>query len=1074
MKKLLLIYLTLILFSTHSALGNKLYCRNYNLNNGLPNNTINDIYKDSRGFLWIGTNAGLTRFDGINFKIYTSLNGLAGDHIVSICENNKGEIWLGCKNNGITSIYGNKIINITKETGLISNKITKLYFSKKYNLIFIGTEEGLSVFNDGKIINIHKVISNEDYKLHITDFFETEEYIYVFTKGGKVFKYNPFLERLTTIISSSIFNQPKFSSAFISSNNDTILNYQNILHFINQNHFPEIGLITDYKEDLNGTIWIASIKNTHKNSPGIYQYYQGKIERYNDLLEIKEDDILCLEFDQHENILWIGTRHHGLYLLPANSMVYYSASDFKLNNLHIIDLYSDKNNLWICTNESLIQKKSDDNSKTYSYEMFKNAYNQFANYKLKHKYQYLQDKNGSYKKYENLILKGIYHFSNPYVRIENEKTITLEDNSLYKPFKYDVITSKKFKSLNGIIGIKNDHIWIGSNVGIFKLNKKTQQLDFYDVDGVNFSRYYFDDNFKLIANSKDELLIYQNIENKNIFEKYNFYTDNSPTNTNKIISANNLIWFSSSDHGLYVLKDNKFISSYNQKLLNTSEFNDICVDHYNNIIAAGNNGSIYIVELKNDTIISKFNICAKSGIKGTTIRWLYPTNDNKLLIGTNAGINVLDLKSLYNSGIIDLQYINKNIGLTDYSGVVATRDSFNNLWIGTNSQLIKQDANNRIYKKDVPINYYIESVTVNNEDLEIQNYSDVNQWDMIPTKPIILSHKKNNISFFFKMIHFLDPNSIFSSYKLEGFMDTWSKPSNNHTLTFQNLPSGKYILRVKLFHNTILESSQELSINFTIKRPYWEKLYFNIIAIILLAALVWSIVRIRSNSIRKKERIRSEIAERITEFEMKAMRAQMNPHFIFNVINSIQNYMLDNDVDAALNYLSDFAKIIRITLDNVSKKKVDLEDELNYLKYYLNLEKMRFDKNFETEIILPKEVHSRKIMVPPMIIQPYIENAIKYGFIYKVNNAKIKLEFHVSDDEILHCIIEDNGIGRKKSRELSQKSKTSKSKASYITYERLTLLNQTEEKKGYKVETIDLYDQYDLPSGTRVLIDIPL
>jgi len=180
----------------------------------------------------------------------------------------------------------------------------------------------------------------------------------------------------------------------------------------------------------------------------------------------------------------------------------------------------------------------------------------------------------------------------------------------------------------------------------------------------------------------------------------------------------------------------------------------------------------------------------------------------------------------------------------------------------------------------------------------------------------------------------------------------------------------------------------------------------------------------------------------------------MNPHFIFNVINSIQNFMLDNDVDAALNYLSDFAKIIRITLDNVSKKKVDLEDELNYLKYYLNLEKMRFDKNFETEIILPKEVNSRKIMIPPMIIQPYIENCIKYGFIYKVNNAKIKLEFKISDDDIFHCIIEDNGIGRQKSRELSQNSKTSKSKATYITSERLLLLNQTKKEMDIKLKQL--------------------
>ena len=184
--------------------------------------------------------------------------------------------------------------------------------------------------------------------------------------------------------------------------------------------------------------------------------------------------------------------------------------------------------------------------------------------------------------------------------------------------------------------------------------------------------------------------------------------------------------------------------------------------------------------------------------------------------------------------------------------------------------------------------------------------------------------------------------------------------------------------------------------------------------------------------------------------------------------------MLDNDVDAALNYLSDFAKLIRITLDNVSKRKVNLEDELNYLKYYLNLEKMRFDKKFEIEIILPKEISHRKIMIPPMIIQPYIENSIKHGFIYKASDAKIKLEFIITPEDFLKCIIEDNGIGRKKSREINKNSKTHKPKGAFITNERLALLNQTQEKKGYRINTIDLYNDFNIACGTRIEIYIPL
>jgi LytS/YehU family sensor histidine kinase len=200
----------------------------------------------------------------------------------------------------------------------------------------------------------------------------------------------------------------------------------------------------------------------------------------------------------------------------------------------------------------------------------------------------------------------------------------------------------------------------------------------------------------------------------------------------------------------------------------------------------------------------------------------------------------------------------------------------------------------------------------------------------------------------------------------------------------------------------------------------------------------------------------------------------MNPHFIFNVINSIQNFMLDNDVDTALTYLSDFAKLIRLTLDNVSKKQVTLDDELNYIKYYISLEQMRFDKEFRTEIILPDDWEGGKIMIPSMILQPYVENCIKHAFLFKKEDAKIKLEFIISEDNVLKCIIEDNGIGREKARELNKNRKHKTSKGTFIANERLALLNQTSQRKEYRAEIIDLYDENRLAIGTRVEVYIPI
>jgi two-component sensor histidine kinase len=347
-------------------------------------------------------------------------------------------------------------------------------------------------------------------------------------------------------------------------------------------------------------------------------------------------------------------------------------------------------------------------------------------------------------------------------------------------------------------------------------------------------------------------------------------------------------------------------------------------------------------------------------------------------------------------------------------------------------------------------------------------------WTNIPASGINLPYYKNSITGHFDIIKFLNPDDTEFSYKMEGFHNQWINNTHEGKAIFQNLKPGKYIFRIKLTDANNSSSTQELAINFTIEKPIWFRWWAILAILLLMALIIRTFVLLRTRSVQKKERLRAEIAERITEFELKALRSQMNPHFIFNAINSIQNYMLDNDIDAALNYLSDFAKLIRLTLDNVSKKRISLDDELNYLKYYIKLEQMRFDKKFELLINVTSEIENTKILIPSMILQPYIENSIKHGFAFKESGGIIKLEFKLSEDNILKCIIEDNGIGRKKSRELNKNKTKHQSKGTFITTERLALLNQTQPRKGYSVETTDLYDEFNLASGTRVEISIPI
>jgi len=1076
MKKTLLLIIILSIFSIHSSLSQQYYSRNYTINNGLPDNGINDIYKDTRGFLWLGTNAGLSRFDGKEFKTFTSRNGLAGDKIASITENNEGQLWVGCHDGGISKFNGSQIITYNIDSGLVSNEVRELHYSVKYNILLIGTENGLSVFKNNQFISFHKKLRNVDQRLQITNFIEDEDFIYVFTNGNGLYKYIPKIESLIRIPSDHPLNNQLTNSAYISSKSDTLINFnrKSFLSFNGNKKFTKdlIGQILDYKEDLNHNVWIAAWNNNYINAGGIYKYDSLGLTSFGDKIGIKSKNILSLEFDSEENLLWIGTKEDGLYLFPLTNFSYYDASYFQLPELNIIDVHvCTSNNIWIATKNNILKLSNKGDYKDFPFKIFKNKFEDFAKTQIKSKYQYLIDQNGSYDKYDQLIMSGKYHFDNPYRKPDGD---IFQEKSLYKPLKYDILINKKLTEFNSALEDSKGNIWVGSNVGIFKIDKNTEEIRYYDLEGCQFNNFFNDSKDNLYAINWADLSIYPDITNSFKHYLYNYYEHNSPINISKIKSKDNEIWFTSKDYGLFVYDYNKFYSSKKQKHLNNLSFNDICFDKQGNVITGSNNGVIYIFDFLNNTIQLKYKIGCENGLIGSSIRYLSCTNDNLLIAGTNAGLNIIDLNKLYNTQKIVVRSINNAKGFTDYSGNNSVIQDNNYLWIGSNDNLIKVNLENIRKEENTYINFYLKSFSVNNENFNLEKIKNKDPWTNIPKSTLKFPYYKNSVTFAYDVISYLDPENINFRYKLEGFNKEWINDTKDQKIVFQNLKPGKYRLRIRIFKTNDNISSQELSISFIISSPLWFKWWFIIICITGLIFIVWIIVQLRTRNIKKKERVRSEINERISEFEMKALRAQMNPHFIFNAINSIQNYMLDNDVDAALNYLSDFAKLIRLTLDNVSKKQVTLEDELSYLKYYLNLEQMRFGKKFETVIILPPDYENSKIIIPSMILQPFVENSIKHGFAFKTEGGKIKLEFQISDDNILKCIIEDNGIGREKSRELHKGNKGYQSKGTFITNERLSLLNQTKPRKGYKVETNDLYDKYNLVCGTRVEIYIPI
>lgn len=235
------------------------------------------------------------------------------------------------------------------------------------------------------------------------------------------------------------------------------------------------------------------------------------------------------------------------------------------------------------------------------------------------------------------------------------------------------------------------------------------------------------------------------------------------------------------------------------------------------------------------------------------------------------------------------------------------------------------------------------------------------------------------------------------------------------------------------------------------------------------------IVRAKAEEERKNaQAILTDTQQKMAEAEMQALRAQMNPHFIFNCLNSINRYILKSDEATASLYLTRFAKLIRLILDNSSSKKVLLSNELEALKLYIEMESLRFDKKFVSNIVVEPAVNVDSIEVPSMIIQPYVENAIWHGLLHNESEGRLTITIRMKDEGMLECMIDDNGIGRAKARLLKSKSATSrKSLGMELTEKRLALLNRQAEINA-SVSIIDKEDENTNSTGTKVILQIPI
>lgn len=372
---------------------------------------------------------------------------------------------------------------------------------------------------------------------------------------------------------------------------------------------------------------------------------------------------------------------------------------------------------------------------------------------------------------------------------------------------------------------------------------------------------------------------------------------------------------------------------------------------------------------------------------------------------------------------------------------------------GYSSNVIRTD---NIFDTIAPI-VFINNIKINGVDTTTLNFYE-------------LSHDQNNLEL--NISGYLNDNSELQyKYILEGKEKEWNY-SVKTNVYYSSLIPGSYTFKVFAMSDNGSWSKVPAVVTFNIAQPIWTSLWFITSFVLLIIAIILVIIFLWSKRLQQKDKILEAEKRKVLISELHALRSQMNPHFIFNTLSSIQSFITKNENKGAISYLSKFAKLMRATLENTKKQKISIKDEIETLDLYLQLEQLRLNHKFDYSFEIDEELDTQFDEIPSMLIQPYVENAIWHGMSNNTRHGKIIITFSLQNENMLKCAIQDNGIGRKKAMELKKQQHKSPSYGMSITKERLEILNSLQ-NSSFNLNIVDLTEN-NIPSGTLIELFIPL
>jgi hypothetical protein len=1049
-RHLLLLFAILIIHTSPAQLAlnknNKTEYRPvlWNTSDGLSLGKKNIMLKDVNGFLWIVSPVGLNRFDGKNFKVHytdnTSPGTINGSYGFALVEDSLHNIWIGT--NKSLSRY-----DIKKDT--FKNFPAEILSVSSVAAIipFWATRDELYCMEGGYQITTYNVHSFEKKVL------------------AKLDKNRPVMNHIT--IPQSIYEAASNSVwvlygelggtggllQIMLSENKTIRHEWPCFKKIPAHAHYSYGMKYDRRRN---SIWLNSVEGLIEFTLDDKKFHQ--IPVCNELMNL----------GNYEMIAGIDISLQGKVLLYRYSKGIVSYDPFSQT---IEPLFSDP---------GLQSEVSEENMTIYC------------------------DRDGMIW-CGNLPTKGFYQlipFSSAVTRIQVQTR--------------EPLVKRTFPILGMVQG--DSQIWVSTIDSLTLLDPETNSLKRINLkkfSGINVENiipiginkqkgwlhtwhpgkfYEMDMNGKVCRT-----IPVKDLNHKEIFDRY--------PDCNSIYPYRNGFMFLIDQQGVFTITSD---SAVVQEVLN--------IPYHVSSMVVANDKRIFL-RLR----FAKTNLCYQE-INGKwiqtataidSIEWshiFYDTDDNSYWVG-----GVRQLYHFNNNFKLIRRYTNKD-GLPGSDVMRITKDNFGNIWFNNSfgnisrihtksgilttlsekdGQQIQQfnwlspilkdkdgdlyfagcDGIDRINPEKLdrfpPSIVYLESLQINQQPYSLN--TGIND-----LKEISLKYFQNSILLETGVIDYYSKGKSSIRYKLEGINDSWQYAPANYTIRYEKLPPGSFKLVIQASNSGGNFDSLEKSLLINVGAAFWNTSWFRSIVIAGLLALFYSFIRFRVRQKfllqferSEKDRQVAELRQQTTQLEMQALRAQMNPHFIFNSLNSINRFILQNNKAQASEYLTKFSRLIRLILQNSQAASIPLESELESLRLYLELEEVRFDHHFEFKITIEKELDVSAIKVPPLIIQPYAENAIWHGLMHKEERGHLEIELF-QQKNLLCCRVRDDGIGRRKATKLKSKSASAhKSMGMQITASRIEILQQ-QKKLDAQIKITDLILPDGNDGGTEVFLKIPV